>query len=147
MINIRGWSHRQLNSVRQLADLGIYLWAVEILGFTSRLRIRPLPGIQPCSFGVPWSDTEEHLLSRQTSAMSNVCTISSLGVIQKTCSLSLDFENAQVCGYSSLSPLAYGLWPLLILASRHPGIRVSPNFWPFYNAQEHPGCQSAHMRL
>ena len=77
----------------------------------------------------PGPDTEENLYRGNTShglAATNVKIERNpeemLAQIRSECSKSEAF--------SSLSPHEYGLWPLLILASRHHGIPVPPHLWP-----------------
>ncbi len=80
-------------------------------------------------FWYPGSDTEEHLYhgSAEHGLAATDIRIERnpedmLAQIRSECSKSDAF--------SSLSPLKYGLWPLLILASRHHGIPVPPHLWP-----------------
>lgn len=78
----------------------------------------------------PGSDTEQHLyldsdkhgLSANDIKIERECQ-DMLAPIDTECTSSPAFE--------SLSALHYGLWPLLILASRHHRIPVPPHFWPF----------------
>ena len=85
----------------------------------------------------PGSDTEEHLYRGSTNHGLAATDIriehrpeDMLAQIRSECSKSAAFE--------SLSPLAYGLWPLLILASRHHGIPVPPHLWPLTTHTNNP---------
>ena len=85
----------------------------------------------------PGSDTEEHLYRGSTNHGLAATDIrierrpeDMLAQIRSECSRSAAFE--------SLSPLAYGLWPLLILASWHHGIPVPPHLWPLTTHTNNP---------
>lgn len=77
----------------------------------------------------PGPDTEEHLYCGSanhglaaTGFRIERCPEDMLAPIRDECTKSAAF--------SSLSPHAFGLWPLLILASRHHRVPVPPHFWP-----------------
>ena len=77
----------------------------------------------------PGADTEPHLyrgsadhgLAFTGSRLSAACE-NMLSPIKKEC--------MATSAFSSLSAVKYGLWPLVILASRHHRIPVPPHFWP-----------------
>ena len=80
----------------------------------------------------PGSDTEEHLYRGSADhglATSDIrigrCPEDMLSPIRSEC--------AKSAAFSSLSPLAYGLWPLLVLASRHHRVPVPPHLWPLWD--------------
>ena len=88
----------------------------------------------PCSHSTlqlwyPASDSEEHLYANSDQHGLAVTDITiehdagdMLTLIKSECAASASFQ--------SLSTLSNGLWPLIILASRHYRIPVPPHFWP-----------------
>ena len=78
----------------------------------------------------PGSDTEEHLY-----ADSDKHGLASTGVKIESNPDDMLARIKSECvaskAFSSLSVLEYGLWPLLISASRHHRSPVPPHFWPF----------------
>lgn len=91
----------------------------------------------------PGSDTEEHLYLGSAAhglAATHIriehCPDDMLSQIKSEC--------AKSAAFLSLSPLAYGLWPLIILASRHHRVPVPPHFWPLSHAEA--GSCSTHLR-
>ena len=87
----------------------------------------------------PGPNTEEHLylnsaahgLASTDLSIERSCE-AMLAPIKSECAVSTEFY--------SLSPLKFGLWPLLITASRHHRVPVPPHFWPFVNPpNDEPG--------
>ena len=78
----------------------------------------------------PGSDTEEHLYGDSDTHGLATTDIK----IERDCRdmlAPIESEYAASPAFESLSALKYGLWPLLIMASRHHRIPVPPQFWPF----------------
>ena len=77
----------------------------------------------------PGRDTEEHLYAdtaRHGLATTNI-------KIERLCSdmlAPIRMECSKATAFGSLSALQYGLWPLIISASRHYRYPVPPQFWP-----------------
>ena len=77
----------------------------------------------------PGPDTEQHLYH----GSANHGLASTDVRIERTCEDMLApivSECAGSTAFSSLSALQYGLWPLLVSASRHHRVPVPPHFWP-----------------
>ena len=77
----------------------------------------------------PGPDTEEHLYLGSANHGLAATDIR----IERSCEdmlAPIKSECAASTAFCSLSPLEYGLWPLLISASRHHRVPVSPHFWP-----------------
>ena len=78
----------------------------------------------------PGSDTEEHVFASSTKQGLAAIDIK----IGRNCQEMLAGVKSECFaspGFSSLSVLEYGLWPLLITASRHHRVPVPPHLWPF----------------
>ncbi len=78
----------------------------------------------------PGPDTEEHLYLGSANHGLAATDIR----IERSCEdmlAPIKSECAASIAFCTLSPLGYGLWPLLISASRHHRVPVPPHFWPF----------------
>ena len=77
----------------------------------------------------PGPDTEEHLY--RGSANHGLAATDMR--IERSCDdmlVPIKSECAASTAFCALSPLKYGLWPLIVSASRHHRVPVPPHFWP-----------------
>ena len=77
----------------------------------------------------PGLDTEQHLY-RDSTIHGLAVTDIRIERRPEDMLASIKSECATSAAFRSLSPHAYNLWPLLILASRHYRVPVPPHFWP-----------------
>ena len=83
----------------------------------------------------PGPDTEEHLYCGSANHGLAATDLKIEGACQDMLAL-IKSECEASTAFSTLSPLPFDLWPLLILASRHHRVPVPPHLWPLDTEQK-----------
>ena len=109
---------------------------VETLGYLAHFAEGPYKH-STLQLWYPGSDTEEHLY-RGSANHGHAASDIRIERRPEDIVAQIRFECSKSTAFESLSPLAYGLWPLLILASRHHRIPVPPHLWPITTHTNNP---------